>query len=87
MSRGEVTRAGAVRVGTTFAGTTRGGTNLVGVTRVGTARFRMTRSASLLLALILALAACGKVGPPLPAGPADKVTWPRNYPKPTANGY
>jgi predicted small lipoprotein YifL len=47
----------------------------------------MTRTAALLLALLLALAACGKVGPPLPAGPADKITWPRNYPKPTTNGY
>ena len=29
---------------------------------------------------LLALAACGKKGPPVPAGPPDKVTWPRSYP-------
>ncbi len=37
---------------------------------------------ALLLALALAatLAACGKKGPPEPPGPADKVTYPRQYP-------
>ena len=36
----------------------------------------------LLLALALAatLTACGKKGPPEPPGPADKVTYPRQYP-------
>lgn len=29
---------------------------------------------------LLALAACGKVGPPSPAGPPDKVIWPAPYP-------
>ena len=36
-----------------------------------------------LLALALAaglLAACGKKGPPDPAGPPEKITWPRTYP-------
>ncbi len=37
-----------------------------------------------LLAVTLALAACGKVGPPQPVGPADKVTWPHQYPTPPA---
>jgi len=36
----------------------------------------------LLLAATLALAACGKVGPPQPVGPADKVIWPHSYPTP-----
>ncbi len=31
------------------------------------------------LALTL-LAACGRVGPPRPPGPADQVTYPRLYP-------
>ncbi len=36
----------------------------------------------LLLALVVAvtLAACGKKGPPTPPGPADQVTYPRQYP-------
>lgn len=34
-----------------------------------------------MLALTLALTACGKLGPPLPPGPSDQVTWPRSYPK------
>lgn len=33
----------------------------------------------LILALCL-LAACGKKGDPVPAGPQDQVTWPRSYP-------
>ena len=36
------------------------------------------------LALLLALtfAGCGKVGPPQPIGPPDKVIWPHSYPTP-----
>ena len=34
------------------------------------------------LAAAVALAACGKIGPPQPIGPADKVTWPHGYPTP-----
>jgi predicted small lipoprotein YifL len=33
-----------------------------------------------LLLLLAALAACGKVGPPVPVGPPDQVTYPRVYP-------
>lgn len=33
-----------------------------------------------LLALVLLLGACGKVGPVRPPGPADQVTYPRTYP-------
>ncbi len=36
----------------------------------------------LLLAMTLLLAACGKIGPPQPIGPADKVIWPHGYPTP-----
>jgi len=32
------------------------------------------------LAMVLLLAACGKVGPVRPPGPADQVTYPRVYP-------
>jgi hypothetical protein len=28
----------------------------------------------------LLLGACGKKGPPEPAGPPDQITWPRTYP-------
>ncbi|PZW41025.1 hypothetical protein C8P66_12212 [Humitalea rosea] len=35
--------------------------------------------AALLLA-ILALAACGKVGPIHPAGPPEQIIYPRSYP-------
>jgi predicted small lipoprotein YifL len=38
------------------------------------------RAALLVLLLAVAVAACGKKGPPEPAGPAEKVTWPRSYP-------
>jgi len=34
----------------------------------------------LVLALVLAVGACGKKGPPTPVGPPDQVTWPRIYP-------
>ena len=40
------------------------------------------RPALLLLALALALGACGKKGPPSPPGPTDKIIYPRGYPKP-----
>jgi predicted small lipoprotein YifL len=36
--------------------------------------------AGLLLATVLALAACGKKGPPDPPGPPSEVIWPRAYP-------
>jgi predicted small lipoprotein YifL len=32
------------------------------------------------LALAALLAACGKRGPPEPPGPADKVSYPKQYP-------
>ena len=41
------------------------------------------RGACALLAL-LALAGCGRYGPPRPPGPAEAVTYPRPYPGPTA---
>jgi predicted small lipoprotein YifL len=37
------------------------------------------RTITALLALGL-LAACGRVGPPRPPGPADQITFPRPYP-------
>ena len=36
------------------------------------------------LAALLALAGCGRYGPPRPPGPAEQVTHPRAYPQPTA---
>jgi predicted small lipoprotein YifL len=36
--------------------------------------------AALLLALLLAVSACGKKGAPGPEGPPDQVTYPRSYP-------
>lgn len=39
------------------------------------------RTITALLALGL-LAACGRVGPPRPPGPADQITFPRTYPAP-----
>ena len=41
------------------------------------------RGACALLAL-LALAGCGRYGPPRPPGPAEEVVYPRPYPGPTA---
>ena len=35
---------------------------------------------ALLVALVLALAACGKKGPQSPPGPPDQVIYPRIYP-------
>jgi predicted small lipoprotein YifL len=35
---------------------------------------------ALLLAVLLAVAACGKKGPPQPPGPPDRITYPRVYP-------
>lgn len=43
----------------------------------------MSRLLPALLALLLTaglLAACGKKGPPEPAGPPDQITYPRVYP-------
>jgi predicted small lipoprotein YifL len=41
-------------------------------------------SRALLMVFVLAgvtlLAACGKKGPPAPAGPPNEITWPRAYP-------
>ncbi len=38
------------------------------------------KPALLALALVLALAACGKRGAPAPPGPAEDITYPRTYP-------
>ena len=35
---------------------------------------------ALALALLLTLSACGRKGPPAPAGPPDQVNYPRSYP-------
>ena len=35
---------------------------------------------ALALLLVLAFAACGKVGAPTQAGPADQITYPKSYP-------
>lgn len=40
----------------------------------------MTRTALGAIALLLLLGACGKVGPVRPPGPAEDVTFPRQYP-------
>jgi predicted small lipoprotein YifL len=42
----------------------------------------MTRFAALALLLALATlaAACGRVGPVRPPGPAEQITYPRTYP-------
>lgn len=40
----------------------------------------MSRAVLASLALVLLLAACGKVGPVRPPGPAEEVTYPRQYP-------
>ena len=32
------------------------------------------------LMVVLAIAGCGKRGPPVAPGPADQVTYPRGYP-------
>ena len=34
----------------------------------------------ILLAATLALAACGKIGPPSPPGPPDQIGYPKTYP-------
>ena len=34
----------------------------------------------LAMLLVLAIASCGKRGPPVAPGPADQVTYPRSYP-------
>ena len=38
----------------------------------------------ILLAAVVPLAGCGRVGPPRPPGPPDQITYPRAYPAPTA---
>jgi predicted small lipoprotein YifL len=35
---------------------------------------------AILAVAALALAACGKFGGPSPVGPADQITYPKNYP-------
>jgi hypothetical protein len=45
------------------------------------------RGIALLLIAAIALAACGKVGPPRPAGPPEQIIWPHAYPKPSSIGY
>lgn len=42
------------------------------------------RGIAVALLAALALAGCGRVGPPRPPGPADQITYPRAYPAPTA---
>jgi predicted small lipoprotein YifL len=42
------------------------------------------RALGLALLAAVALAGCGRVGPPRPPGPADQITYPRAYPAPTA---
>ena len=42
------------------------------------------KTLGLTLLAALALAACGRVGPPRPPGPPDQITYPRAYPAPTA---
>jgi predicted small lipoprotein YifL len=39
------------------------------------------RSVTAILAVTL-LAACGRVGPPHPPGPVERITFPRQYPAP-----
>ncbi len=48
--------------------------------RRGSAAPARRRAALGALAVLLLLAACGKVGPVRPPGPADQVTYPRMYP-------
>ncbi len=40
----------------------------------------MKGCAVIVVALALALAACGKKGPPSPPGPPDKIIYPKSYP-------
>lgn len=42
------------------------------------------RALSLTLLAVLALGACGRVGPPRPPGPQEAITYPRSYPALTA---
>jgi len=48
--------------------------------RRGSAAPHVMRTIPGALALVLLLAACGKVGPVRPPGPPDQVTHPRQYP-------
>jgi predicted small lipoprotein YifL len=45
------------------------------------------RGVALLLTAAIALAACGKLGPPQPPGPPEKIVWPHGYPKASSIGY
>ena len=36
---------------------------------------------ALILAMVLALAGCGKKGQPIAPGPADQIIYPRQYPR------
>ena len=38
------------------------------------------KTAAMLLALALLLAACGRVGFPQPPGPQNEITYPKSYP-------
>jgi predicted small lipoprotein YifL len=38
------------------------------------------RAVLLLLLLAVGLGACGKKGPPVPAGPQEEITYPHRYP-------
>jgi len=42
------------------------------------------RTPGLVLLAVVALAGCGRVGPPRPPGPTEAITFPRLYPAPSA---
>ncbi|WP_421991136.1 hypothetical protein [Roseococcus sp.] len=42
------------------------------------------RALLIILAASVPLVACGRVGPPRPPGPREALTYPRQYPAPTA---
>jgi predicted small lipoprotein YifL len=43
-------------------------------------RMRRAWLLACVLGCVMALAACGKKGPPDPPGPPNEITWPRAYP-------